>query len=76
MRDEAHRFAITAHRARRDKQGVASKLDSIPGIGPNRRRALLTHFGSIDEIRNASLEDLQQIPSITLKLAQTIKEYL
>lgn len=76
IRDEAHRFAITAHRARRDKQGVASKLDSIPGIGPNRRRALLTHFGSIEDIRNASLEELQQTPGITLKLAQTIKENL
>jgi excinuclease ABC subunit C len=76
VRDEAHRFAITAHRARRDKQGVASKLDSIPGIGPNRRRALLTHFGSVDDILNASLEDLQQTPGITLKLAQTIKENL
>ena len=76
VRDEAHRFAITAHRARRDKQGVASKLDSIPGIGPSRRRALLTHFGSIEDIRNASLEDLQKAPGITLKLAQTIKEQL
>jgi excinuclease ABC subunit C len=76
VRDEAHRFAITAHRARRDKQGVASKLDSIPGIGPTRRRTLLTHFGSIDDIRNASLEDLQKAPGITLKLAQAIKENL
>jgi excinuclease ABC subunit C len=76
VRDEAHRFAITAHRARRDKQGVASKLDSIPGIGPNRRRSLLTHFGSIEDIRNASLEDLQKAPGITLKLAQVIKENL
>jgi len=76
VRDEAHRFAITAHRARRDKQGVASKLDSIPGIGPSRRRALLTHFGSIEDIRNASLEDLQKAPGITLKLAQAIKEQL
>jgi excinuclease ABC subunit C len=76
VRDEAHRFAITAHRARRDKQGVASKLDSIPGIGPSRRRALLTHFGSIEDIRNASLEDLQKAPGITLKLAQAIKENL
>jgi excinuclease ABC subunit C len=76
VRDEAHRFAITAHRARRDKQGVASKLDSIPGIGPSRRRALLTHFGSIEDIRNASLEDLQKAPGITLKLAQAIKYHL
>jgi excinuclease ABC subunit C len=76
VRDEAHRFAITAHRARRDKQGVASKLDAIPGIGPARRRALLTHFGSIEDIRSASLEELQKAPGITLKLAQAIKEQL
>jgi excinuclease ABC subunit C len=76
VRDEAHRFAITAHRARRDKQGIASKLDSIPGIGPSRRRTLLIHFGSLEGIRNASLEDLQKAPGITLKLAQSIKENL
>ncbi len=55
VRDEAHRFAITAHRNRRDKAGVASVLDSIPGIGPSRRKALLTHFGGIDAIREASV---------------------
>lgn len=76
VRDEAHRFAITAHRARRDKQGVVSKLDSIPGIGHSRRRALLTHFGSIEDIRNASLDELQQVPGITVKLAETIKGHL
>jgi excinuclease ABC subunit C len=73
VRDEAHRFAITAHRARRDKAGIASRLDSIPGIGPARRKALLSHFGSIDQIRQASLEELQAVPGITAKLAESVK---
>jgi len=76
VRDEAHRYAITSHRKRRDKTGIASQLDSIPGIGPSRRRALLTHFGSLQAIREASVEDIQSVPGITLKLAQTIKELL
>lgn len=76
VRDEAHRFAITAHRARRDKQGIASKLDSIPGIGPKRRKALLVHFGDIEAIRKASLEALQQLDGISPALAETIKEHL
>jgi excinuclease ABC subunit C len=76
IRDEAHRFAITAHRQKRDKQGIASKLDSIPGIGPARRKALLTHFGSLQGIREASLEDLRQVPGITADLAMSIKANL
>jgi excinuclease ABC subunit C len=76
VRDEAHRYAITSHRKRRDKTGIASQLDSIPGIGPSRRRALLTHFGSLQAIREASVEDIQSVPGITLKLAQSIKELL
>ena len=76
VRDEAHRYAITSHRARRDKAGIASQLDSIPGIGPSRRKALLTHFGSLQAIRKASLEELQQAPGITIKLAETIKEFV
>ena len=76
VRDEAHRFAITAHRNRRDKSGVVSVLDSIPGIGPARRKALLAHFGGIDDIRAASLEDLQSVKGMTEKLAQSVKESL
>jgi excinuclease ABC subunit C len=76
VRDEAHRYAITSHRARRDKAGIASQLDSIPGIGPTKRKALLTHFGSLQAIRQASLEELEQAPGITIKLAETIKEFL
>jgi excinuclease ABC subunit C len=76
VRDEAHRFAITSHRKRRDKAGIASRLDIVPGIGPARRKALLTHFGSIQEIQQASLEELQRVPGITEKVAASIKEYL
>ena len=76
IRDEAHRFAITAHRRRRDKMGMASQLDSIPGIGPARRKALLMHFGSIDKIREASSADLSELSGITQKVADSIKAHL
>ncbi|MFW5714288.1 MAG: excinuclease ABC subunit UvrC, partial [Brevefilum sp.] len=73
IRDEAHRFAITAHRKRRRKQGLASRLDVIPGIGPARRRALLKKFGSIDGIKDAPAEEIAEIKGITLEMAQSIK---
>ncbi len=76
IRDEAHRFAITAHRKRRGKIGLASRLDAIPGIGPARRKALLKEFGSIDGIQQASLEQLAAVPGINSSLAQVIKEQL
>ncbi len=76
VRDEAHRYAITSHRQRRDKAGIASQLDAIPGIGPARRKALLAHFGGIQEIRLASTEELLTIPGITIKLAQVIRATL
>jgi excinuclease ABC subunit C len=76
IRDEAHRFAITSHRVRRSKQGMASALDSIPGIGPAKRKALLIHLGSVDKIREASLDDLSAIPGINRALAETIKASL
>jgi len=76
IRDEAHRFAITAHRQRRSKQGLASRLDAIPGIGPARRKALLKRFGSLDGIREASLEDLTEVAGITPQLADIIKANL
>jgi excinuclease ABC subunit C len=68
IRDEAHRFAITAHRKARGKIGVASRLDAIPGIGPQRRKALLTRYGSIDAIRDASLESLMEVPASRKRL--------
>ena len=76
IRDEAHRFAITAHRKRRRKQGLASRLDVIPGIGPARRRELLKKFGSIDGIKNAPAEKIAEIKGITLEMAQSIKVQL
>jgi len=74
IRDEAHRFGITAHRSKRTKLGLASQLDSIPGIGPVRRRALLRHFGSIDGIRAASIDELKNV--IPEAAAHSIKTHL
>jgi excinuclease ABC subunit C len=74
IRDEAHRFGITAHRKKRTKLGMASQLDSIPGIGPTRRKSLLKHFGSIDKIREASLEELKAV--VPENAAQSIKAHL
>lgn len=76
IRDEAHRFAITAHRSRRSKQGMASVLDSIPGIGPAKRRALLKHFGSVDKIKQATAEELTAVPGINPTLADVIRTSL
>jgi excinuclease ABC subunit C len=76
IRDEAHRFAITAHRARRTKTGLASRLDIIPGIGPARRKALLGRFGSVQAIQQASSDELAAVPGISLDLAKTVKDNL
>jgi len=76
VRDEAHRFAITAHRTRRDKQGVASRLDTIPGIGPKRRKALMAHFGDIEAIRKASTDEIAQVEGISSALAESLKANL
>ena len=76
IRDEAHRYGITAHRARRTKQGLASQLDSIPNIGPTRRRALLKHFGSMDKIREASIDDLAAVKGMNAAAAESIKAHL
>jgi len=76
VRDEAHRFAITSHRRLRTKEGLASRLDSIPGIGPARRKLLINHFGSIQDIQEATLEELTAVPGVTTRLAQAIKEHL
>jgi excinuclease ABC subunit C len=76
VRDEAHRFAITHHRQRRRRAGVASQLDSIPGVGPARRKALLKAFGSLDAIRAATVEQLAAVPGIPRDVALAIKENL
>jgi excinuclease ABC subunit C len=69
VRDEAHRFAITHHRIRRDRAMTASILDGLPGVGPARKRALLNHFGSPDAILAASREELEAVPGLSGKLA-------
>ena len=74
IRDEAHRYGITAHRARRTKQGLASTLDSIPGIGPARRKSLLRHFGSLDKIKAASVTELTEV--VPLAVAESLKAHL
>lgn len=75
LRDEAHRFAIGAHRQKRSKAITVSSLDEVPGIGPARKRALLMHFGTARAVRGASLEDLQRAPGISSGVAQTIYDY-
>jgi len=76
IRDEAHRFAITSHRSKRLKTGLASQLEAVPGIGPVKRKALLGHFGSVEKIRKASLEELANVQGIDEELAQAIHEHL
>ncbi|EKF73602.1 excinuclease ABC subunit C [Alcanivorax hongdengensis A-11-3] len=72
VRDEAHRFALTGHRARRGKTRRQSGLDEIPGIGPKRRKALLTHFGGLKQLRNASVSELARVPGINVQMAETL----
>jgi excinuclease ABC subunit C len=74
IRDEAHRYGITAHRKKRQKLGMASQLDTIPGIGPARRKALLKHFGSVDKIRQATVEELRVV--VPEDAANSIKAHL
>ncbi|MGB6421859.1 MAG: excinuclease ABC subunit UvrC [Anaerolineales bacterium] len=76
VRDEAHRFAISSHRKRRTKEGLASRLEAIPGIGPAKRKALLNHFGSIEKIKKATIAELSAVQGITLNLANAIKDHL
>lgn len=75
LRDEAHRFAIGAHRAKRAKILIRSQLDNIPGIGPRRKKALLHHFGSARNVEAASLQDLQLTPGINKSVAKKIYAY-
>jgi excinuclease ABC subunit C len=77
IRDEAHRFAITTHRAQRQKKGMASRLEAVPGIGPAKRKALLQAFDNdIDAIRKATIKQLTAVPGITEALAHKIKAEL
>src|SRR5215213_9950160 len=75
LRDEAHRFAIGAHRQKRAKSMAASPLDEVPGIGPGRKRALLMHFGTARAVKSAALEDLEKVPGISRATARGIYDY-
>ncbi len=75
LRDEAHRFAIGAHRSKRARAITASPLDEVPGIGPARKKALLLHFGTARAVRGASLEDLQRAPGVSAAVAQAVYDY-
>jgi excinuclease ABC subunit C len=76
VRDEAHRFAITHHRSRRDRAMTTSLLDELPGVGPARKRALLAHFGSPDAVVAASREELQAVPGLPAKVARDLHGHL
>lgn len=76
IRDESHRFAITGHRNRRQKTRNTSTLESIPGIGPKRRKALLQHLGGLQEVKGASVAELVKVPGISIEMAQTIHDAL
>jgi excinuclease ABC subunit C len=75
LRDEAHRFAIGAHRSKRSKALTVSTLDDVPGIGPARKKALLMHFGTARAVKSAALDDLLKTPGINRATAESIYEY-
>jgi excinuclease ABC subunit C len=72
LRDEAHRFAIGAHRAKRARAVTATPLDEVPGVGPARKRALLAHFGSAKAVAGAGVEDLMKVEGVSRRMAETL----
>jgi excinuclease ABC subunit C len=76
VRDEAHRFALAHHRNRRDRAMTRSLLDELPGVGPARKRALLTYFGSPEAVIAASREELQAVPGLPAKVARDLHGHL
>jgi excinuclease ABC subunit C len=76
IRDESHRFAITGHRAKRQKASKKSVLEEIEGVGAKKRQALLTHLGGIQEVNKADIADLEKVPGISKVLAKNIYETL
>ena len=76
VRDEAHRFAITHHRTRRDRAMTSSLLDELPGVGPARKRTLLNHFGSPEAVVAATREQLEGVPGLPGKTAREIYAHL
>jgi excinuclease ABC subunit C len=75
MRDEAHRFAVGSHRARRRRDIREAGLQEISGVGPSRKRALLRHFGTLKAIERASVSDLQHVPGISAETARKIYDF-
>jgi excinuclease ABC subunit C len=75
VRDESHRFAVAYHRTLRDKHAIHSELDDIIGVGERRKRALLRHFGSVEKIRHAAVEELATVRGMTKKVAEEIAEF-
>ncbi|HEY8292245.1 MAG TPA: helix-hairpin-helix domain-containing protein, partial [Thermomicrobiales bacterium] len=76
VRDEAHRFALTYHRQKRTAAGLHSSLDDVRGIGPKRKKQLLTQFGSVKQIKQATVEELANAPGMTRDVAERIKAAL
>src|SRR3712207_2114847 len=76
VRDEAHRFALTHHRIKRDKAMTESIMDELPGVGPSRKRALLLHFGSPEAVLGASREQLEAVPGVPPKVARDLYAHL
>jgi len=76
VRDEAHRFANEGHRKQRAKVGTASILDGVPGVGPKRRKALLSHFGSLEDLRRATVEEIASVPGVPLEVAEAVRAFL
>jgi excinuclease ABC subunit C len=76
VRDEAHRFAVTSHRRRRSATLTHSQLDAIPGIGPGKKKLLIEHFGSVENMRSATPEQLMEVKGVSKKIAERIQEHL
>jgi excinuclease ABC subunit C len=76
IRDEAHRFAVTYHRNVRGRRSLESSLDTVPGVGPRRKKDLLEHFGGVKALRRADVEEIAAVPGIGHKTALAIKEHL
>ena len=72
IRDEAHRFAIGYHRKLRGKEGIASGIEAVPGIGPKRRTALLKHFGSLQRLKEAAVEEILAVPGMNRTTAEAV----
>ena len=72
VRDEAHRFAITYHRSKRSKRMTASALDAVPGLGEHRRKALVTHFGSVARLKQATVDEITSVPGIGVTTAAAV----